>query len=161
MKHRIENEIVPKSPKSEFNSLFISKKYLPYYNEIKGGIYWTLVLLSFLLICFCPFYKLVQITASLPALVAGDGGKKMQSHLWHLGKSYPVKEVLYQLATMYTVRNKISGLIPGSPMPGKSNDEFLATTTQRGLSSWQSITLQYTLGIQQKRNKFKQFCNTK
>ena len=90
--------------------------------------------------------KLVQITASLPVLVAGDRGKKMQSHLWHLGKSYTItmKEVLYQLATMYTVRNKISGLIPGSPMPGKSNDEFLATTTQRGLSSWQSITLQYS-----------------
>ena len=144
MKNWIENEIVPKSPKVEFNSLFISKKYLPYYHEIKGGMYWTLVLLSFLLVCFCPFYKLVQITTSLPVLVAGDGGKKMQSHLWHLGKSYPMKEVLYHLATMYTVRNKISGLIPGSPMPGKSNDEFLATTTQRGLSSWQSITLQYS-----------------
>ena len=144
MKNQIENEIIPKSPKGDFNSLFISKKYL-YLTIMRSRVgYWTLVLLSFLLICFCPFYKLVQITASLPVLVAGDGGKKMQSHLWHLGKSYPMKEVLYHLATMYTVRNKISGLIPGSPMPGKSNDEFLATTTQRGLSSWQSITLQYS-----------------
>ena len=88
----------------------------------------------------------------------GQGYTQIQSHLWHLGKSYTMKEVLYQLATTYTVRNKISGLIPGSPMPGKSNDETLTTLTQRGLSSWQSTALDHTLGIQQKRNKFKQFC---
>ena len=94
----------------------------------------------------------------------GQGYSKIQQHLWHLGKVFTLKEVLYKLATTYTVRNQIKGFIPGSPMPGKStNDDDDESNgdvepTRRGLSSWQSQALAYIRGMQNKRYKFNLFC---
>ena len=90
----------------------------------------------------------------------GQGYTKIQSHLWHLGKGFTVKEVLYQLATTYTVRNKILGRKLGSPMPGTedSDDGVGSSLTQREISSCQSKAFSYVRSIREKRNKFKLFC---
>ena len=80
-----------------------------------------------------------------------------------------MKEVLLKLATTYTVRNQIKGLIPGSPMPGaaagntddgddESVDDEVGAKSRRGLQSWQSQALEKIRSIEGRRNKFKLFC---
>ena len=90
----------------------------------------------------------------------GQGYTKIQSHLWHLGKGFTVKEVLYQLATTYTVWNKILGQKMGSPMPGTedSDDGVGSSLTQQEILSYQSKAFSYIHSIRDKRNKFKLFC---
>jgi len=93
----------------------------------------------------------------------GQGYSKIQSHLWHLGKEFTLKEVVHKLATTYTVHNQIKGMIPGLPMPGKSANEEDgsdddAEPSRRGLSSLQSQALAYIRGVQNKCYKFSLFC---
>ena len=94
----------------------------------------------------------------------GKGYTKIQSFLWNLPKDFSVKEVLFKLATTYTIINPVLGLTPRSPLKDGTtceicSDNDIETTTGRGMSTAQTEAAAYVGTIENKRNKFKLFCN--
>ena len=137
--------------RSDFNSLFISKKYLltllPYH-EIKGGIYWMLVLLGIISTrLFLPFSKKHcfprkrNTTSKAKPFPKGRGYTTIQAHLWNTNTKTPVRRVLYQLASSYTVFNPVLGIVPGSPAKKQiqsADDNYVDTEIRiRHQSGWQ------------------------
>lgn len=149
--------------------LFLKSTYLPYYHEIKGGIYWMLVLLGIISTrLFLPFSKKHcfprkrNTTSKAKPFPKGRGYTVIQAHLWNT--KTPVRRVLYQLASSYTVFNPVLGIVPGSPAKKQiqsADDNYVDTEIRiRHQSGWQREALVYTNEhIEGKRKRFEKYCN--